>query len=281
MLYFSWFFCLDKFHAHPEVLFDPKNQGSFLNFEIWVFAYWWLNLSATGSSLYSTSFLGVHKVTLSLNPPEIEYSVFVYRNRESTLLLCLFYYLSLLRLFCGYINRQSAGCNPKTSLGPSASFFTMAQQSSVPTSSDPPPFDPTEPSTPVAFPIKTLEDLESGAYFKSFHYPFNRSTVALQPAPLPDRRRMLVCHDMAGGYLDDKWIQGGTNPDAFALWHWYLIDIFVYFSHDLVTLPPPCWTNTAHRHGVKVLDQFTDWFYWSQLLCVWTSLPWFACNFFL
>ncbi|KAJ6357500.1 hypothetical protein OIU78_005367 [Salix suchowensis] len=35
---------------------------------------------------------------------------------------------------------------------------------------------------------------------------------------------------------------------------------FVYFSHNLVTLPPPCWTNTAHRHGVKVLGTFiTEW----------------------
>ncbi|XP_004148185.2 cytosolic endo-beta-N-acetylglucosaminidase 1 isoform X2 [Cucumis sativus] len=132
----------------------------------------------------------------------------------------------------------------------------MAEQSTISTGSDPPPFDPTEPSTPIAFPIKTLEDLESRAYFKSFHYPFNKSTVALQPLPLPDRRRMLVCHDMAGGYKDDKWVQGGTNPDAFGIWHWYLIDVFVYFSHDLVTLPPPCWTNTAHRHGVKVLGTF-------------------------
>ncbi|XP_038876448.1 cytosolic endo-beta-N-acetylglucosaminidase 1-like isoform X2 [Benincasa hispida] len=107
-------------------------------------------------------------------------------------------------------------------------FFTMAQQSSV----------------------------QTRAYFNSFHYPFNISTVPLQPAPLPDRRRILVCHDMAGGYIDDKWVQGGTNPDAYAIWHWYLIDVFVYFSHDLVTLPPPCWTNTAHRHGVKVLGTF-------------------------
>jgi mannosyl-glycoprotein endo-beta-N-acetylglucosaminidase len=53
--------------------------------------------------------------------------------------------------------------------------------------------------------------------------------------------------------VDDKWVQGGTNPDAYAIRHWYLIDVFVYFSHSLVTLPPPCWTNTAHRHGVKVL----------------------------
>ncbi|GFP96840.1 cytosolic endo-beta-n-acetylglucosaminidase [Phtheirospermum japonicum] len=61
---------------------------------------------------------------------------------------------------------------------------------------------------------------------------------------------------MAGGYTDDQYVQGGTNADAYAIWHWYLIDVFVYFSHSLVTLPPPCWINTAHRHGVKVLGTF-------------------------
>ncbi|KAI9389647.1 hypothetical protein POPTR_008G073001v4 [Populus trichocarpa] len=65
---------------------------------------------------------------------------------------------------------------------------------------------------------------------------------------------------MQGGYVNDKWVQGGTNPDAYATWHWYLIDVFVYFSHSLVTLPPPCWTNTAHRRGVKVFGTFiTEW----------------------
>ncbi|RID80795.1 hypothetical protein BRARA_A03431 [Brassica rapa] len=41
------------------------------------------------------------------------------------------------------------------------------------------------------------------------------------------------------------------NDAGFAIWHWYLMDVFVYFSHSLVTIPPPCWTNTAHRHGIK------------------------------
>ncbi|KAL5125524.1 Cytosolic endo-beta-N-acetylglucosaminidase 1 [Glycine soja] len=120
-------------------------------------------------------------------------------------------------------------------------------------------FDPKQPSVPISYPIKTLKDLESRSYYESFHYPFNKASVPIESghsAPLPNRRRILVCHDMAGGYLDDKWVQGGTNAEAYAIWHWHLIDVFVYFSHNLVTLPPPSWTNTAHRHGVKVLGTF-------------------------
>jgi mannosyl-glycoprotein endo-beta-N-acetylglucosaminidase len=127
-----------------------------------------------------------------------------------------------------------------------------------PSSSSPTPsFDPKQPSIPISYPIKTLQDLQSRTYFDSFHYPFNKSSVPISSSSLlPNRRRLLVCHDMAGGYLDDKWIQGGTNPNAYAIWHWHLIDVFVYFSHSLVTIPPPSWINTAHRHGVKVLCLF-------------------------
>ncbi|GAA0155054.1 deaminase [Lithospermum erythrorhizon] len=116
-----------------------------------------------------------------------------------------------------------------------------------------PPLDPTQPSIPISYPLKTLEELASRAYLESFHYPFNKAKVKLQSnINMPNRGRILVCHDMAGGYVDDKWVQGGGNADAYGIWHWYLIDVFVYFSHYLVTLPPPCWTNAAHKHGVKV-----------------------------
>ncbi|KAJ0978357.1 hypothetical protein J5N97_013831 [Dioscorea zingiberensis] len=123
--------------------------------------------------------------------------------------------------------------------------------------------DPTKPSVPISYPIKTVAELESRSYFESFHYPFNRASVPLPSyaaGPLPARRRLLVCHDMQGGYVDDRWVQGGSNPDAYSIWHWFLMDVFVYFSHNLVTLPPPCWTNAAHTHGVKVLGTFiTEW----------------------
>ncbi|XP_050209489.1 cytosolic endo-beta-N-acetylglucosaminidase 1-like [Mercurialis annua] len=124
------------------------------------------------------------------------------------------------------------------------------------------PFDPLQPSKPISYPIKTLEELHSRAYFESFHCPFNKASVLLpfSAVELPHRPRLLVCHDLQGGYGDDQWVQGGSNGDAYAIWHWHLIDVFVYFSHSLVTLPPPCWINTAHKHGVKVLGTFiTEW----------------------
>ena len=64
--------------------------------------------------------------------------------------------------------------------------------------------------------------------------------------------KLLVCHDLQGGYGQDSLFGGGTDPEQFALYAWHLIDIFVYFSHNLVTIPPSGWTAAAHLHGVKV-----------------------------
>ncbi|WCJ19945.1 Cytosolic endo-beta-N-acetylglucosaminidase 1 [Euphorbia peplus] len=125
-----------------------------------------------------------------------------------------------------------------------------------------PQFDPSKPSIPISYPIKTLEDLDSRSYFDSFHFPFNKSSVPIPDwaVELPDRRRLLVCHDMQGGYGEDKWVQGGEDGDAYGVWHWGLVDVFVYFSHCLVSLPPPGWVNAAHKHGVKVLGTFlAEW----------------------
>ena len=46
--------------------------------------------------------------------------------------------------------------------------------------------------------------------------------------------------------------EGGTDCNAFYLSHWHLIDIFVYFSHHCVTIPPPGWIDCAHLHGIQV-----------------------------
>ena len=50
-----------------------------------------------------------------------------------------------------------------------------------------------------------------------------------------------------------RFVQGFGSCDCYVIYHWQLIDIFVYFSHYFVTIPPPCWTNAAHTHGIPVL----------------------------
>ena len=108
-------------------------------------------------------------------------------------------------------------------------------------------------SLPISYPLKTLDDLENRSYFDSFHFPYNKSSVPLSSYAAGNQPKLLVCHDMKNGYQEDKWVQGSNRDDIYAIWHWHLIDIFVYFSHSLVTLPPPCWTNAAHKHGVQVI----------------------------
>ncbi|XP_037834795.1 cytosolic endo-beta-N-acetylglucosaminidase isoform X2 [Kryptolebias marmoratus] len=65
---------------------------------------------------------------------------------------------------------------------------------------------------------------------------------------------------MMGGYLEDRFIQGTSADNLYAFYHWQYIDIFNYFTHHLVSIPPVVWTNAAHKHGVLVLGTFiTEW----------------------
>ncbi|XP_059482677.1 cytosolic endo-beta-N-acetylglucosaminidase isoform X2 [Neocloeon triangulifer] len=77
-----------------------------------------------------------------------------------------------------------------------------------------------------------------------------------RPTKLYDRHtvpRTLVCHDMKGGYLDDRFVHGSEKHTDYRFFHWAGIDMFVYFSHKFVTIAPPVWVNAAHLHGVLIL----------------------------
>lgn len=113
---------------------------------------------------------------------------------------------------------------------------------------------------PISCGLLTLEELLS--WKRSEANPFV-GVVPLAPrapslASCP--RRTLVSHDMMGGYLDDRFVQGTVAEAPYAFYHWQYIDIFNYFTHNLVTIPPAVWTNAAHKHGVVVLGTFiTEW----------------------
>ncbi|XP_048466860.1 cytosolic endo-beta-N-acetylglucosaminidase [Rhincodon typus] len=122
-------------------------------------------------------------------------------------------------------------------------------------------YDP-DTSAPISFYISSLEELKSWQPFLQDEH-FNKAVIPLAPRQPPmqcNRPRTLVCHDMAGGYLNDRFIQGMHEENPFVFYHWLYIDIFVYFSHHMVTIPPVCWTNAAHKHGVAILGTFiTEW----------------------
>ena len=71
------------------------------------------------------------------------------------------------------------------------------------------------------------------------------------------RSRILLCHDYNGGYHDYESVRSGSLQDElYNCEYLQHIDSFVYFSHKLSCVPPPSWTNTLHRNGVKVLGTF-------------------------
>lgn len=95
----------------------------------------------------------------------------------------------------------------------------------------------------------------------------------------PSSQKMIVCHDMMGGYVKDKfpqgirWAGGGgvaldlsiiiilnRDKEDYFFYHWQHIGAFIYFSHHFITIPPPSWTNAAHRHGVLSMGTvITEW----------------------
>ncbi|XP_074870629.1 cytosolic endo-beta-N-acetylglucosaminidase [Carettochelys insculpta] len=119
-----------------------------------------------------------------------------------------------------------------------------------------------QPTTePISCYLCSLEELL--AWKPTGDDEFNVATTPLaarQPPLCSGRPRTLVCHDMKNGYLEDRFIQGSAWEKPYVFHHWQYIDIFVYFSHHMATIPPVGWTNAAHRNGVSVLGTFiTEW----------------------
>ena len=111
---------------------------------------------------------------------------------------------------------------------------------------------------PESRPIKTLPELLS---WIPGYEEFSIGKLLRRPIARDGTKpKTLICHDMKGGYIEDRFVQGYNSEKCFRFKHWNLIDSFCYFSHSFVTIPPPCWINAAHNHGVKMLGTvITEW----------------------
>lgn len=50
-----------------------------------------------------------------------------------------------------------------------------------------------------------------------------------------------------------RFIHGSKKFDYYRFYLWGSIDIFLYFSHNYVTILPISWINTGHRNGIPIL----------------------------
>ncbi|CAK5275973.1 unnamed protein product [Mycena citricolor] len=96
--------------------------------------------------------------------------------------------------------------------------------------------------------FRSLEELDSWA--QRPHPPLDGvlKFTARMPSEAPNASgKLLVCHDYKGGYTESPFSLG------YSFNFWWMADIFIYFSHHRVTIPPPGWITAAHRQGVKML----------------------------
>lgn len=117
---------------------------------------------------------------------------------------------------------------------------------------------------------RELDRLKGFAYFDTFEQVKSWTEEEADPVqrantPLLSRSKVtrigdeqkanvLICHDYAGNYHDYEASQGiGVDDFSDACEYLQFVDTFIYFSHKLVCVPPPTWTNTLHRNGVLSL----------------------------
>ncbi|KAL9645047.1 hypothetical protein ABK040_004539 [Willaertia magna] len=116
-------------------------------------------------------------------------------------------------------------------------------------------------NTPISLitePIYNLQQLNclSQNKFKNLQ----KNKINLQKRKENSLQKVILCHDMKGGYIEDKYLQGSNKYLTYNFNFWQYIDIFIYFSHQRISIPPVAWVDIAHKNGVAVLGNFiVEW----------------------
>ncbi|KAF2660203.1 glycoside hydrolase family 85 protein [Lophiostoma macrostomum CBS 122681] len=104
----------------------------------------------------------------------------------------------------------------------------------------------------------TFDQLD--AWTEALADPLQRAnTPLLQRSQVPDKDKsrkadILLCHDYSGNYRPYEAASGiGLDEESYSCEQLQFVDSFIYFSHKLVCVPPPAWTNHLHRNGVKCI----------------------------
>ncbi|KAL9124224.1 MAG: hypothetical protein Q9217_006423 [Psora testacea] len=136
-----------------------------------------------------------------------------------------------------------------------------------------PPAD-TAPSREERRAQRLLDVFKGFAYFDDFTEvknwkkedvdPIQCANTPLLPRPASGvegqtgpKANVLLCHDYNGGYHDYEAIRPSPLQERLYFCNYLqYVETFVYFSHKLVSCPPPTWINTLHRNGIKVLGTF-------------------------
>ncbi|KAI9877757.1 MAG: hypothetical protein M1830_002922 [Pleopsidium flavum] len=133
----------------------------------------------------------------------------------------------------------------------------------------------TGPSKEERLAQRRQDMLKGFAYFDSFQeledwLPEHADHIQIANTPLLQRSgtvshhgdelktsKIILCHDYKGGYHDYESVRPVyVGSEDYSCEYLQYIDTVIYFSHKLVCVPPPTWTNTLHRNGVKVLGTF-------------------------
>ena len=79
--------------------------------------------------------------------------------------------------------------------------------------------------------------------------------LPLSSPPAPPIPHLLHCHDYRNGYSSacDDHPQPLLSPSSYAFAHFAHVDLFIYFTHHLITIPPPSLTSACHKENIPCL----------------------------